>query len=114
MIYGLSGASILAWSLAIAFLGAGLFNIRGSAKTTEEFVRWGYPAWWNVITGGLEIFASALLAIPSTRVAGVLLGGAICLAAVATIVRHREYAHLPPGALLTALFALELLLMGVI
>lgn len=114
MIYGVSGASLLAWILVAAFLGAGSFNIRGSASTKEGFVRWGYPAWWNVVTGGLELLAAALVAFPPTRLAGLLLGGAICLAAVATIVRHREYAHLPPGVALTALFAVELLLIGAI
>lgn len=114
MIDGVSGASLLAWSLAVAFVGAGLFNIRGSASTKEGFVRWGYPAGWNVVTGGLELLAAALIAFPPTRLAGVLLGGAICLAAVATVVRHRDYAHLPPGVALTALFAFELLLIGVL
>ena len=114
MIYGISGASLLGWILAIVFLGTGLVNIRGSASLKEEFLRWGYPAWWHVVTGGLEVLASALIAISSTRVAGLLLGGAICLAAVATILRHREYAHLAPGVVLTALFAFELLLIGAI
>ena len=112
MIYGVSGASLLAWALAVVFLGAGLFNIRGSASLKEGFARWGYPAWWNVVTGGLEVLASALIATPPARVAGLLLGAAICLAAVATVVRHREYAHLAPGVVLTALFAFELLLIG--
>jgi len=112
MIYGVPSASLLAWILVVAFLGAGLFNIRGSASTRAGFVRWGYPAWWNVVTGGLELFASALIAIPPTRLVGVLLGTAICLAAVATVIRHREYAHLPPSVALTALFAFELLLVG--
>jgi len=39
------------WLLAAAFLGAGLFNAIGTSTTQSDFARWGYPAWWNVLTG---------------------------------------------------------------
>jgi hypothetical protein len=40
-------ASAIAWLLAFAFTGAGIFNAMGGAVVQAQFLRWGYPAWWN-------------------------------------------------------------------
>ena len=45
-------ASAMAWLLA--FAGAGLFNAIGGAAVQAEFIRWGYPAWWNFVTAAIE------------------------------------------------------------
>jgi hypothetical protein len=39
-IFGVSAAALLAWPLALAFLGAGVVNPAGSAAIKDEFVRW--------------------------------------------------------------------------
>jgi hypothetical protein len=39
-------------------------------------------------------------------------GAAIRVAAVATVVRHKEYGHIAPGVVLTALSALDLALLA--
>jgi hypothetical protein len=44
--------TVSVWLLAAGF---GLFNIAGTRATRDEFVAWGYPAWWCWVTGGLEI-----------------------------------------------------------
>ena len=112
-LFGISATSLLAWILALAFFGAGIVNAAGSTAITDEFVRRGYPRWWNLVTGGLEVLVAALIAMPTARVAGLLLGAAICVAAVATVVRYKDYGHVAPGVALTALSALDLaLLMG--
>jgi hypothetical protein len=49
--------------------------------------------------------------MPTARVAGLLLGAAICVAAVATVVRYKDYGHVAPGVALTALSALDLALL---
>jgi len=51
------------------------------------------------------------MAMPASRVAGLMLGAAICIAAVVTVVRHRDYGHVAPGVALTALSALDLALL---
>jgi hypothetical protein len=109
-LFGISVASLLAWLLALAFLGAGVVNAAGSAAIKDDFVRWGYPRWWNLVTGALEVLTAALIALPATRAAGLMLGAVICAAAVATAVRARDYGHLPPGVALTALSVLDLAL----
>lgn len=60
------------------------------------------------MTGGLEVLAAALIAMPATRVAGLMLGEGICVAAV---VRYKDYGHVAPGVVLTALSALDLALL---
>jgi uncharacterized membrane protein YphA (DoxX/SURF4 family) len=107
----MTAATLLAWLLALGFLGAGIVNAAGSAAIKNDFVRWGYPRWWNLVTGGLEVLVAALIAVPAARVAGLMLGAAICLAAVVTVVRYKDYRHVPPSVALTALSALDLALL---
>lgn len=88
--------------VAAAFASAGLFNAIATSTTRSNFVRWGYPAWWCRVTGGLEISAAILVAIPATRAAGLILC-ALILAAALTILRHREFSHLAPIGCFAAL-----------
>jgi uncharacterized membrane protein YphA (DoxX/SURF4 family) len=109
-LFGIPATTLLAWLLAIAFLGAGVVNAIGPGAIKDDFVRWGYPRWWNLVTGGLEVLAAVLIALPATRLAGLVLAAAICIAAVATVVRHGDYGHVAPGVVLTALAAVDLAL----
>jgi hypothetical protein len=109
-LFGISAATLLAWPLCLAFFGAGVVNAAGPASIKNDFARWDYPAWWNLVTGGLEVLTAALIALPATRAAGLALGIAICLAAVATVVWFKDYRHVVPCAVLIALSALALAL----
>jgi hypothetical protein len=94
------------WLAVAAFFGAGLFNAIGTPATRSGFVRWGYPAWWCRVTGGLEMANAVLLALPVTRGAGLILGAVIIGAAALTVVRHREFSHLAPLGFFAALLVL--------
>jgi hypothetical protein len=94
------------WLLAAGFFGAGLFNAIGAEKIKSGFARWGYPRWWNVLTGGLEIVSAVLIVLPVSRIFGLALGAAIIAAAVFTVLRHREFSHLVPLSIFVALIAL--------
>lgn len=95
--------SLSIWLLVIAFFGAGLFNAIGTPATQSGFVRWGYPAWWCRVTGVLEMAAAVLIAFSATRGLGLLLGAIVIAAAVLTVLRHREFAHLAPLSFFAAL-----------
>jgi hypothetical protein len=110
-LFGIPAATLMAWPLALAFLGAGLVNAVGAASIKDDFVRWGYPRWWNLVTGALEVLAAALIATPAARAVGLGLAAVVCIAAVATVVRKGEYDHATPGVVLTALSALDLTLL---
>ncbi|TLU73998.1 DoxX family protein [Lichenicoccus roseus] len=94
------------WILAVALLGAGLFNAIGTRATQADFVRWGYPAWWCRLTGGLEMLSAVLVALPASRTAGLLLGALVMAAAALTVLRRREFKHLAPIAVFVVLIAL--------
>ena len=106
-------ASAMAWLLAFAFAGAGLFNAIGGAAVQAQFLRWGYPAWWNLVTAAFEVLGAALIVVPETRIWGLALGAVVMIAAIATVIWRGEYRHLPPGVALTALIGIELALVVV-
>ncbi|MBW7970212.1 DoxX family protein [Bradyrhizobium sp. BR 10289] len=91
---------------AAAFAGAGVFNVISTPATRDSFVRWGYPAWWHRVTGALEVIVGALIAFPTTRFSGLLLGAIVIAAAVFTVIRFREWSHLAPLGAFFALLAL--------
>ena len=97
---------IAVWLTVAAFCGAGLFNAIGTASTQDDFVRWGYPRWWCRVTGGVEVAIAALIADPATRGIGLGLGAVVIAAALATVLRRRDFSHTPPLGLFAALLAL--------
>ena len=94
------------WLLVASFFGAGLFNAIGTPATQSDFARWGYPRWWGRFTGGLEMISAVLIALPVSRIVGLELGAVIIAAAVLTVLRHREFAHLAPLSVFVAVIAL--------
>src|SRR5215468_7179622 len=94
------------WLLVAGFFGAGVFNAIGTPGTRSDYARWGYPRWWNIFTGGLEIMSAALIALPASRIVGLTLGAVIIAAAVLTVLRHRDFSHLVPLSVFVALIAL--------
>lgn len=93
------------WLVAAAFCAAGAFNAIGTPATRANFIRWGYPAWWCRVTGGLEVATAVLIALPTTRQAGLILGALIIATAALTVLRQREFTHLVPVVLFIALLA---------
>jgi hypothetical protein len=96
------------WVLVAGLFGAGVVNAMSGAATQSSFVRWGYPPWWGRLTGGLEMLSAVLIALPISRVAGLILGAVIIAAAILTVLRHREFSHLAPLGVFAALLAVAL------
>ncbi len=92
--------------LAAGLVGAGAVNALGAAGTRDSFARWGYPPWWGLLTGGLEVAGAALVTLPGTRPLGLALAGAIVAAAILTVLHHRDWPHLAPLGVFAALIAL--------
>lgn len=106
-------ASILAWLLAFAFAGAGIFNAMGGVAVQARFLRWGYPAWWNFLTAALEILSAALIILPDTRIWGLAVGAIVLIGAISTVAWRQDYKHLPAAGGLAALTCVELALVFV-
>lgn len=92
----------LAAIVSLFFVVGGLINIIAPAHITQDYERWGYPNWFHYLTGFLELLAALLIIIPMTRIAGSALGGAVMVAAVATLIWHGSFprAIVPSVALL--------------
>ncbi|GLS23798.1 hypothetical protein GCM10007874_68190 [Labrys miyagiensis] len=109
-----AGAFIVVWLpmvLGIVMIGAGAVNFAGPRSVHESFARWGYPAGFHRLTGGFEVAAGLLLLIPATSRAGAVGSVMILLAAVITLIRHRDWGHLPGAIVLTAV-AMALVIRG--
>jgi hypothetical protein len=106
-IFHIAATSILAWLLSLAFIGAALGNALGGTAIQADFKRWGYPAWWNFVTATIELFGAILIFVTETRIWGLALLGLVMISALATLVWRREYKHLAPGLILTALIIFE-------
>ena len=100
MIMGVSWAVWLSWLLAAFFMVNGAINVVGPQGMRDGFKRWGYPPWFHLFNGVLQLATGVLIAYAPTRLAGLGLGALVCLAVFATLIRHREAAHLLPGAVL--------------
>ncbi|MCZ3375011.1 DoxX family protein [Rhizobium sp. AG207R] len=101
--------TVLVWLSAGAFLTGAIFNMSGHQKIRAGFVQLGFPFWWCWVTAALELLTAVLLVTAGIRYIGVALGACIMLAAIAAIVRIRNYRELPPPVV----FLLLLVLAGV-
>lgn len=108
MIFGFAGQDLLAWALAAFFVIGAVGNWIAPPNVRAEYTRWGYPDWFHYVTAGLELLVAMFLVFASTRFWGVGLGAAIMLAAIATLLLHKEYRH----ALLPTTVLLFLILQG--
>jgi uncharacterized membrane protein len=101
----ISADQVLALALAAFFVVGSLSNILAPGSIYEEYLRWGYPPWFHVVTGSLELTTAVLLAQARTRLWGAALGCAVMLAALATVTLHGEYGHAVPP-LIAATFSI--------
>ena len=104
--------NVVAWLLALAFIGAGIGNAAGGAAIQAQFQRWGYPAWWNFVTAAVEVLDAVLIVFPETRILGLALGAVVMIAATGTVIWRREYKHLLPCAVFTVLIGINLALVA--
>jgi hypothetical protein len=99
-IQGLTGA--LSAFFALGFV----INTFAVKKVGPEYERWGYPDWFHFVSGGLELLVALLLPAAVTRPFGIMLGSAIMLAAVATVIYHREHPRAVPPFIVFVLLAI--------
>ena len=114
MLMDVSWSVWLAWLLATFFIVNGVINVIGPQGMRDGFARWGYPPWFHLFNGILQAATGALIAYAPTRLVGLAVGTAICMAVFATLIRHREAAHLPPGLVLFALILVAALSTGML
>jgi membrane protein HdeD len=99
-------------ALGVVMIGAGAVNFVGPKSVRDSFVRWGYPAGFHRVTGGLEAIAGLLLLVPATWWAGAMGSVVILAAAVVTLIRCREWGHLPGAVVLIAVAVVAVAIRG--
>jgi hypothetical protein len=103
--------SILVMVLTALFAVSGVVNLAGLGPVKRDFARWGYPTWFRLLCGALELFSAGLLLGQQTRFLGLALEGVIMVGAVITLLRNREpFLHLAPALIFSALVVLALVL----
>ena len=95
-----------AWALSAFFALGFVINTFAVKKVGPEYERWGYPDWFHFVSGGLELLVALLLPATVTRPFGIVLGGAIMLAAIATVIYHREHPRAVPPFIVFVLLAI--------
>jgi uncharacterized membrane protein YphA (DoxX/SURF4 family) len=105
--------TILVAVLTAVFLVTGTINLSGRGTVKADFARWGFPADFNLVCGGLELVGAALLVLPSTRLWGLVLLGAIMAGAIFSLLRNREpLLHLAPALAIAVLLALAAIVLS--
>src|SRR3984893_16841575 len=62
----ISWRQVAALALAAFFVVGSLSNIFAPGSIYEEYLKWGYPRWFHLVTGSLEVATAALFARGST------------------------------------------------
>jgi putative oxidoreductase len=70
--------------LTLGFLLFGGMKLTGAQEMVNNFIRWGYPAWFVYVTGLIEVGSALLLWPRKTRLIGALGLVATMLGAIAT------------------------------
>lgn len=106
---------VIAWILAILlfvmFAHAGWMKFDPHGGWTPAFRNWGYPDWFRVAVGVIEVAAALLLLVPRTAKYGALLIIVLMIGGIGTNLMHggvkRTIGSVVPLVLASALLALR-------
>ncbi len=93
---------IIAYVVAAVMLLMGGMKLMNPAMSGAQFEGWGYPAWFALVTGALEMAAGVLLFVGRTRFFGAALTGVVMLGAIVTHLRMPEMGMIPLAAMILA------------
>ncbi|MBD2868846.1 DoxX family protein [Paenibacillus arenilitoris] len=80
---------ILQSILVLMFLMAGFGKVSGSKMHVEGFKHWGYPQWFRVVTGIIELAGTAALIVGYWESSWVALGALILgITGIGGIITH--------------------------
>ena len=83
-------------------IGIGGANLAGPSLARENFAQWGYSAGFHRVAGSLGVVVGLLLVVPVTSRVGAIGSAIFMLVAVATLIRRRDWGHMPVAAVLMA------------
>src|SRR6476619_6616706 len=93
------GLEVVIWALTVllvmVFVRAGMAKFDSASGWSRAFAHWGYPDWFRVLIGVVEVAAAALLLWPRTAAYGAILIIAVMLGGMGT---HAFIEHRPARA----------------
>jgi DoxX-like family len=98
----------LTWLVAALFLVNGVVNLFNPPAFRESLARLGFPSWFYLFNGAFQIATGALMAFETTRRVGFVLAVLVCFVVYAALIRSREFGHLGPITVLSALVGLAI------
>ncbi len=66
------------------------YGVGAYPSYAQKFVNWGYPGWFAMVVGGVEILSAVLLVLPRRRFLGAVLQLFILTGAVTTHIVNRD------------------------
>lgn len=104
-------AWILALLLAVVFGHAGIMKFDLNGGWTPAFHNWGFPDWFLITVGVLEVAAALLLLVPRSAMFGAVIIIVLMIGGVATNLMHggprRTVGSVVPLVLASIVFALR-------
>ena len=94
--------AVLGWIIAAFFIANGLVNLYGPETMRAAFFRWGFPRWFHLVNGAMQILIGVLILLPASRIIGLSLGVALSAAILFVLFRQRELRHALPCLTLLA------------
>jgi uncharacterized membrane protein YphA (DoxX/SURF4 family) len=97
--------------LALVFLNAGGPKFSDASGWAKAFAQWGFPTWFRLLVGAVEVVGGVLLLVPPTAIYAALALAAIMLGAMGTHIFHGDpaavYHETVPLALLSLVIYLR-------
>ncbi len=106
--FGIGWGVWLTWLLVLFFVVNGVANLFNPKPFREDFARWNFPGWFHLFNGAFQIATGLLLFFEQTRVLGFALAVAVCLGVYGTLIRFREFSHMGPVTVLSAVVLLAI------
>ena len=75
-------------ALAAVFFWTGVRKLLGAGGWVAGFTRWGYPPWFRILIGVVEVGSAMLLLVPRLATLGALTIAVTMVGAIATLLAH--------------------------
>jgi uncharacterized membrane protein YphA (DoxX/SURF4 family) len=86
--------SIIDWlALGILVLAYGVGSVVELIKwqeMSEQYMKWGYPRYWAIVTPVIKIAAAIMLIFMTTRVFGAVICAAVAIAGSVTVLWYKD------------------------
>jgi len=95
-------ATRFAWTIASVFGVSGLLHFAGLALIKRAYANWDFAPGFYRVAGAMQLLAAFFLALPITRIWGVMPAGFVTFATVVILLNNRQYVYSVPGLIMLA------------